>query len=557
MQPVQLFRGKGPGTVGVFGSVGEGCAVRNIGYGDGQTFRAVRISQVGLNIDVVDSSITGASRRFHTVEGLIIRKGKLARNIFIEGQIILADRTIDNKQLSLARAGFFQLIVAGLDSHCDQFATRIILGHVFFERQVVGIPETGIGAVEILDLDLDDLAAAHIHIHNHVGNIVIHNREQIGFAGTFNFSNANRQSRRIGNGFDIDRGGCRRGGAGGIGHGVIKTGATAEIGIRSKHHIAVHNLDGAADRAIDRRDLQHAAIDIGIVGEQGFGIDDHGDIFDARHRIIHRDRIVIFGIYGQADRRRRGVAIGIGNGIGKAVSAVVVLRRGVSDGAVIVDGNRAVQRLGDAGQLEPAIDGGVVGQHIDHRSGVFVQDRSVVNRDNRVVHRIDRNTDNRRRGVAVGIGDGIGEAIAAVIVGFRGIDEIAIRVHGYHAMLRLGKAIKGQAAIRSHVVGQRINDRGRIFIKARHIGHRHRHVIRRIHGQIDNRRIGAAGAVTDLIGKAVRTGIVGVRRVRHRAVLVDGNRAMIGLGDAVEANGVAIQIRIIAEHIDHRRRIFG
>ena len=76
-----------------------------------------------------------------------------------------------------------------------------------------------------------------------------------------------RHQRRIGNRFDINGGGRRRGQAVAIGHGVVKTGAAAVIGIGREHDIAIDNLDRAANRVFDRRDLQGIAIGIGIVGK--------------------------------------------------------------------------------------------------------------------------------------------------------------------------------------------------------------------------------------------------------------------------------------------------
>ena len=160
-------------------------------------------------------------------------------------------------------------------------------------------------------------------------------------------SEVNRYRRRIGNRFDINRGGRRRDIAGFVCHGVVETGVAAEIGVRREHDIAVDNLDGAADRAIDRRDLQHVALDIGVVGEQGFGIDDHGDIFDTGHRIIHRNRRVIFRVHGQVHGRRIGSAGAIADRISEAVGAVIIGVRRIGDSAVLVDGDQTVLRLGD------------------------------------------------------------------------------------------------------------------------------------------------------------------------------------------------------------------
>ena len=215
-----------------------------------------------------------------------------------------------------------------------------------------------------------------------------------------------------------------------------------------------------------------------------------------------------------------------------------------------------MQGLGNAGQLEPTIDGGIVGQNIDHRGGVFVQDRNIVHRDNRIVDRINRDADNRRRDIAVGIGDRVGEAVAAVEVGVRGINEITVRVHRDQAMLRLGEAVQAEAAIRGRIVGQGIDNHRGILIQGGHVGNRNRHVVARVDGQVDRRRIGGAVGIDDGVGEAVGAVEVGVRRIGYRAVAVDGDRTVLRLGDAVHNHLTAIHVAVVGHHVQVHRGIF-
>ena len=295
------------------------------------------------------------------------------------------------------------------------------------------------------------------------------------------------------------------------------------------------------------------AVQIAVVGEH---VDYRRGVFAECSAVINGHRIIVGRIDGQADRSRRGVTIGIGDGIGEAVGAVVVLRRGVSDGAVIVDGNRAMQRLGDAGQLEPAINGGVVGKHVDHRSGVFVQDCTVFHRHHRIIHRIDGDTDNRRGNITVGINNRVGEAVAAVVVGIRGINEIAVRVHRDQAMLGLGEAVEAEIAIGRGIIGQGIDNRRGILIQGRHIGNRDRHVIAGVNGQLDRCRRGGTVAVNDRIGEAVGAVVIGVRRIGHSAVAVDGHRAVLRLGNTVHKHLAAVHIVIVGHDVQIHRGIF-
>ena len=306
----------------------------------------------------------------------------------------------------------------------------------------------------------------------------------------------------------------------------------------------------------DAIEAQRIAVQIAIVGEH---VDHCRCVLVQGRGIVDRDRCIIGGIDGQADRRCCNAAIGVRHRIGEAVAAVVIGGRRIGHRAVFVDGDGAVQRLGDAGQFEPAVDSRIVGEHVDHRRCVFVQHRRVLDRHNRIIDRVDRDTDNRRRGIAVGIGDGVGETVAVVIIGFRRIGEGAVLVDGYRAVLGLGKGIKDWAAIHRNVVGQRIDDHRGIFVQGRHIGDRNRIIVIPGHRQVDHGGIGAAGAVGHRIGELGRPLVIVIGGEGDAAVIVEGRRAVGRLADIGDGQRVQIRIRVVGQKLiggNHQRIIF-
>ena len=152
---------------------------------------------------------------------------------------------------------------------------------------------------------------------------------------------------------------------------------------------------------------RHAAIATGVIIGQDIN---HGrGIFVQGLDVIDRNRYIINGTNRQADRRRRGVAIGVRDRISEAVGAVIIGGRGVLHLA-INNRDRAMFRLGNAVQRHAAIATGVIiGQDINHGRGIFVQGLDVINRNRHIINRINRQADRRRRGVAVGVRNRIGE----------------------------------------------------------------------------------------------------------------------------------------------------
>ena len=86
-----------------------------------------------------------------------------------------------------------------------------------------------------------------------------------------------------------------------------------------------------------------------------------------------------------------------------------------------------------------------------------------------------------------------------------------------------------------------------------------RRVVHRIDGEMDGGEVGIDRAVIGLVGEAVRAVIVGIRRVKQRAVRIQRQRAMGRSGDQIGGQRVAIDIGIVAQnarHPDGQRRVF-
>ena len=95
----------------------------------------------------------------------------------------------------------------------------------------------------------------------------------------------------------------------------------------------------------DAIEAQRITVQIRIIGHHVQGC---GRIFGQDGRVIDSNRIVVFRIDGQAHRRRVGAAGAVRDRIGEAVGAVIIGFRRVGHGAVEIDRDGAMLRLGDA-----------------------------------------------------------------------------------------------------------------------------------------------------------------------------------------------------------------
>ena len=120
-------------------------------------------------------------------------------------------------------------------------------------------------------------------------------------------------------------------------------------------------------------------------------------------------------------------------------------------------------------------------------------------------------------------------------------------------MIWLGDAVQAYGdAIQVCIVGQHIQGCGGILTEDRRIIGCHRRIIFRINRQTHRCRIGAAGAIRNRVSKAVGAVVVGVGGIGNRAIFVDSDQAMLRLGNAIQAYGIAIQIAIVGEHVQGR-----
>ncbi len=245
------------------------------------------------------------------------------------------------------------------------------------------------------------------------------------------------------------------------------------------------------------------------------------------------------------DRHRVGIraAIAIADGIGKAVGAVVIGHGSIGISTVGVDHHRAVRRVaGLAVSDSIAIDIGSGWQSTcldrvfsggDHGTG---GGRCIVDRADRDRHRV-------RIAAAIAIADGVGKAVAAVVVGHRRIGVGAVGVDHHRAMRRVAAFVVGD--------GVAIDVGGRW--QATGLGGIFRRDDRRAGGNrlvvdgrdVDRNRIGVRSAVTVryVVGEAVAAIVVRRRNIQIAAVVVDNHPAMRGSTSRAVDERVTFQVR--------------
>ncbi len=144
-------------------------------------------------------------------------------------------------------------------------------------------------------------------------------------------------------------------------------------------------------------------------------------------------RHVVHRAHRQRHRGRTLVAVGIGDGVGKAIRTVVVRVGRIGKGAAGVHHHRAVLRVGGFAPDVATIRAGrvIAGQ----RAGVghvLVQRDTVIHRHRHLIGRrrgvaVDGDSHRRRAGVAVLVGDGVGEGIGQRLARLQGGDgQIAV-----------------------------------------------------------------------------------------------------------------------------------
>ena len=206
---------------------------------------------------------------------------------------------------------------------------------------------------------------------------------------------------------------------------------------------------------------------------------------------------------------------------------------------------------------------------VGHRRGVLRHrdggGRPAVGRDDhrRVVHRVDRDVHRRRRGGAVVVGDGVGEAVARRLRPVVTVGEGAVAVPGDQAVRALaesGDARRRQRAVDVGVVGEHVHGHDRSgLVHGREVGAGDRRVVHRRH--VHRQRIGGGAEVDavahleadDGVGAAV---LVGVRHepqpsgrdVERADLLVERH-----VGPVAGAREVVLQAAVARERGDLHR----
>src|SRR5204862_7083088 len=107
------------------------------------------------------------------------------------------------------------------------------------------------------------------------------------------------------------------------------------------------------------------------------------------------------------------------------------------------------------------------------------------------------------------------------------------------------------------VVGERVAADGGVLGGDRRVVLRHRGIVHRGDVDADGGDIAVGHAVIGLVGEAVGAVVVGGRRVGERAVGVQRQAAVGGAGDQHRAQGVAIGIGVVGQHVAADRRVLG
>ena len=190
-----------------------------------------------------------------------------------------------------------------------------------------------------------------------------------------------------------------------------------------------------------------------VGGHQG---DDGGGVFKRRDGGVSGDGCVIDGGHREADGGDARVQTAIAHSIGEAVAAKVVFAALVVESTVGVHGQRAVQRTGDDGGAQKrAVDVGCCSQQVAVEQRVFSHCQGLAAQGRRIVDRRNCNAHSGSVADQAAVADRVGKAVAAVVVGCRGVAVAAVQVAYQAAMRRRGlnakyKFCRGIVGIKSY-----------------------------------------------------------------------------------------------------------
>ena len=296
----------------------------------------------------------------------------------------------------------------------------------------------------------------------------------------------------------------------GVGKGVFalitRIGGVDVSAIGVDHHRAMARVSGFAPHV--------AAVRAGrvVTGQAAT----HRLVLGGAGGVVHRHGYTVSRAHGDRHRRRALVAILVGDGVGEGIGAYIagVGRVGVT--AVGLDRYAAMAWVGGLAPHVAAIGAGRVVAGQATADGLVLRGAGgIVYRHGHIVDRLDRQ---RHRGaalVAVLVGDGVGEAVRAVVVRFGRVDEGAVGVHHHRAVLRVGGLGPHVAAVRAGrvVARERAGVRG-VLVQREAVIDRHRHLVGReaVDGDGDGCGAGVAVRVGDGVGEGVGQRLAGLQR---------------------------------------------
>ena len=349
-----------------------------------------------------------------------------------------------------------------------------------------------------------------------------------------------------------------------VGEAVGEAVGAREAGIRRIGEGAVRvDQNGAVAGVPEQRGVERIAVGVAVVGQHVEGgraaLAGGVHVGDRRDGVIDRVRGVVDRGHRDADRRGGATPLAVGEAVGEAVGAVEVGVRRIGEGAVGIGDNGAIGGPGrDRGAEGIAVGVLVVGQHVDGNRRILVGGRRIVPGDGRRIRRLHRDADRGGSAPPLAVRDAVGEAVGARKTGIGRVGEGAAGIECDAAVGRPGdQRWAERVAVDIAVVGQH-DDGDRRALRGRHrVVGRRGGVVDRGHRDAHRRGVGAAVPVRDAVGEAVGAVEVGVRRIGEGAVGIGDNHAIGRPGLDRGAEGVAVDIAVVGQHVDSNRRVLG
>ena len=152
------------------------------------------------------------------------------------------------------------------------------------------------------------------------------------------------------------------------------------------------------------------------------------------------------------------------------------------------------------------------------------------------------------------VADGVAEAVAAEMAVVGRVDQPPVGHDGEPPMPRQGDRDQAQrVAVRVEIVGHRVDGQGHPGLDRHLVGHRHRRLVQREHGDPDLAFGLVAREVGQPIAEPVLAGEVRLGRVEQPLLRLEGQGAVLGQGEAQEPQPVVVVIGIVGQGLDQHR----